>query len=72
MTWKEQSSSWLGSHVTIILPPSSLGASLAVVPVIGIGAIPSLSPPAVTTGPTTVAFAGSNCPASSTHTIANQ
>ena len=39
---------------------------------IGNGAIPSLRPPAVTTGPKTVALEGSNCPDSSTHTTANQ
>ena len=60
------------SQVTLILPPSSFGTSKAVVPVIGIGGIPSSKPPAVTTGPIIVALLTEYCPASSTHTAANQ
>ena len=70
--WKVQSSSSFGVHVTRILPPSSSGASTAVVSVIGAGGMPSSRPPAVTTGPITMAFTASNCPASSTQTAANQ
>ena len=58
--------------MTLILPPSSLGTSTAVVPVIGIGGIPSSRPPAVTTGPIIVALLIDDCPASSTQTAANQ